>query len=144
MLAGDSDVSHLYVLLKFMATWITSWSGVPGGIFAPSLSIGAGVGHDVAQLVAGHNLSALAPSLIAIGMASFLAATTQAPLTSFIIVMEMIDGRPMVLSLMASAMLASLISRMISRPLYGTLAEMMLRQATARPRSAPPPATDGH
>lgn len=144
MLAGDSDVSHLYVLLKFMATWITSWSGVPGGIFAPSLSIGAGVGHDVAQLVAGHNLSALAPSLIAIGMASFLAATTQAPLTSFIIVMEMIDGRPMVLSLMASAMLASLISRMISRPLYGTLAEIMLRQATARPRSAPPPATDGH
>ena len=42
MLAGDSDVSRLYVLLKFVATWLTSWSGVPGGIFAPSLSIGAG------------------------------------------------------------------------------------------------------
>jgi H+/Cl- antiporter ClcA len=127
MLAGESDISRLYVLLKFMATWITSWSGVPGGIFAPSLSIGAGVGHDVAQVVAGSNASALTPALIAMGMAGFLAATTQAPLTSFIIVMEMIDGRPMVLSLMAAAMLASLISRLISRPLYGTLSNLMLR-----------------
>ncbi len=61
------------------------------------------------------------------GMAAFLAATTQAPLTSFIIVMEMIDGRPMVLSLMAAAMLASLISRLISRPLYSTLSHIMMR-----------------
>ncbi|MFP5467968.1 MAG: chloride channel protein [Gammaproteobacteria bacterium] len=127
MLAGESDISRLYVLLKFVATWLTAWSGVPGGIFAPSLSIGAGIGHDVAQIVAGHQLNALAPSLIAMGMAGFLAAATQAPLTSFIIVMEMIDGRPMVLSLMASAMLASLISRLISRPLYATLSSLMMR-----------------
>lgn len=127
MLAGESDISRLYVLLKFVATWITSWSGVPGGIFAPSLSIGAGIGHDVAQIVVGSNASALAPGLIAMGMAGFLAATTQAPLTSFIIVMEMIDGRPMVLSLMAAAMLASLISRLISRPLYTTLSTLMMR-----------------
>ncbi|HTH08783.1 MAG TPA: chloride channel protein, partial [Acidovorax sp.] len=32
----------LYTLLKFIATWLTAWCGVPGGIFAPSLSIGAG------------------------------------------------------------------------------------------------------
>ncbi|WP_082876847.1 chloride channel protein [Hydrogenophaga crassostreae] len=125
MLAGESDISRLYVLLKFVATWITSWSGVPGGIFAPSLSIGAGVGHDVAQLFAGTN-SALAPSLIALGMAAYLAAATQAPLTSFIIVMEMINGRSMVLSLMAAAMLASLIARLISRPLYHTLSSLMI------------------
>lgn len=139
MLAGESDASRLYVLLKFVATWLTSWSGVPGGIFAPSLSIGAGVGHDVAQLVAGAQFQTLAPSLIAMGMAGFLAAATQAPLTSFIIVMEMIDGRPMVLSLMASAMIASLISRLISRPLYSTLSGLMmrpLREAQAREREA--------
>lgn len=137
MLAGESDISKLYVLLKFVATWLTAWSGVPGGIFAPSLSIGAGIGHDVAQIVAGHQLNALAPSLIAMGMAGFLAAATQAPLTSFIIVMEMIDGRPMVLSLMASAMLASLISRLISRPLYATLSNLMMRPIReAQERSA--------
>ncbi|MBV1732452.1 MAG: chloride channel protein [Hydrogenophaga sp.] len=151
MLAGESDISRLYVLLKFMATWITSWSGVPGGIFAPSLSIGAGVGHDVAQVVAGSNASALTPALIAMGMAGFLAATTQAPLTSFIIVMEMIDGRPMVLSLMAAAMLASLISRLISRPLYGTLSNLMLRptrehhaRQAAAETDTPAPAPAGH
>ncbi len=146
MLAGESDASRLYVLLKFVATWLTTWSGVPGGIFAPSLSIGAGVGHDMAQLVAGAQFQTLAPSLIAMGMAGFLAAATQAPLTSFIIVMEMIDGRPMVLSLMASAMIASLIARLISRPLYSTLSGLMmrpLREAQARAReakeTAPPP-----
>ncbi|MCB2016272.1 MAG: chloride channel protein [Hydrogenophaga sp.] len=135
MLAGEGDASRLYVLLKFMATWLTTWSGVPGGIFAPSLSIGAGVGHDVAQLVTGSQFQTLAPGLIALGMAGFLAAATQAPLTSFIIVMEMIDGRSMVLSLMASAMLASLIARLISRPLYSSLSNLMmrpLREARAR------------
>ena len=109
-------------MLKFIATWLTAWCGVPGGIFAPSLSIGAGIGDGVAQL-AGPSLG---PALIAMGMAGFLAAVTQAPLTAFIIVMEMVDGHSMVLSLMASAMLASLVSRMISRPLYDTLAEHML------------------
>jgi H+/Cl- antiporter ClcA len=136
MLAGNSDVSRLYVLLKFVATWLTAWSGVPGGIFAPSLSIGAGVGHDVAQLFAGSNTSFMAPALIALGMASFLAAATQAPLTSFIIVMEMINGRSMVLSLMAAAMLASLIARLISRPLYSTLSGLMIQ--AVQKTDAPP------
>jgi H+/Cl- antiporter ClcA len=140
MLAGEGDISRLYVLLKFMATWITSWSGVPAGIFAPSLSIGAGIGHDVAQVFAGNN-SALASSLIALGMAGFLAAATQAPLTSFIIVMEMINGRSMVLSLMAGAMLASLIARLISRPLYTTLSGLMI-QAVVK-TATPPERSDG-
>ena len=139
MLAGESDISHLYVLLKFVATWITSWSGVPAGIFAPSLSIGAGIGHDVAQVFAGSH-SALAPSLIALGMAGFLAAATQAPLTSFIIVMEMINGRSMVLSLMAGAMLASLIARLISRPLYSTLSALMIQAVV---KTAAPPERTG-
>jgi H+/Cl- antiporter ClcA len=38
----------VYTLLKFCATWISAWSGVPAGVFAPSLAIGAGIGHDVA------------------------------------------------------------------------------------------------
>jgi H+/Cl- antiporter ClcA len=75
----------------------------------------------------------IAPALIAMGMAAFLAAVTQAPLTAFIIVMEMVDGHSMVLSLMAAAMLASLVSRMIARPLYETLANYMLSQITQPP-----------
>ena len=133
MLSGEADISQLYFLLKLIATWISTWCGVPGGIFAPSLSIGAGIGHDVAQLTLSADDQLILPALIAMGMAGFLAAVTQAPLTSFIIVMEMLDGRPMVLSLMASAMIASLISRLISRPLYTTLSEHMVSRVTGQP-----------
>ena len=122
MLDNNGETFSLYVLFKFLATWLTTWSGVPGGIFAPSLAIGGALGNDIAQLTAYAN----APTLIALGMAGFLAAVTQAPLTSFIIVMEMVDGHALVLSLMTSAMLASGISRLISAPLYSTLAELQL------------------
>jgi H+/Cl- antiporter ClcA len=129
MLAGHDELTPLYTLLKFIATWLTAWCGVPGGIFAPALSIGAGIGDAISRL-AGPGLG---PALIAMGMACFLAAVTQAPLTAFIIVMEMVDGHAMVLSLMASAMLASLVSRMISRPLYETLARHMVLMAIGSP-----------
>ena len=129
MLAGEMEQTGLYALLKAAATWITAWCGVPGGIFAPSLSVGAGIGHSLAAVID----PTLAPALIAMGMAAFLAAVTQAPLTAFLIVMEMVDGHSMVLSLMASAMLASLVSRMISRPLYEALADHMVARIAAAP-----------
>lgn len=129
MLAGQADVPELYVTLKLVATWLTAWCGVPGGIFAPSLSIGAGIGLNVSELAAfvGATEGDISAALIAMGMAGFLAAVTQTPLTAFIIVMEMVDGHAMVLSLMTTAMIASLVSRMICRPLYLTLAEHMVR-----------------
>lgn len=138
MLRGEADVPSMYVTLKFMATWLTAWCGVPGGIFAPSLSIGAGVGHNVSLFMGAD----IAPALIAIGMAAFLAAVTQAPLTAFIIVMEMIDGHALVLSLMAAAMLASLISRLIARPLYETLALHMVAVLKAAPAPSSPVAPE--
>ena len=122
LLDGAGDSAPLFVLLKFAATWITAWSGAPGGIFAPSLAIGAGMGWDIAQWT-GH---ADAPTLIALGMAAFLAAVTQAPMTAFIIVMEMVDGYNLVLSLMACSLVASAVSRLVSRPLYASLTELQL------------------
>lgn len=124
MLEGNGDASALYVLLKFIATWLTTWAGVPAGIFAPSLAIGGALGNDIAQLTGYAN----APTLIALGMAGFLAAVTQAPLTAFIIVMEMVNGHALVLSLMATALVASGVSRLISAPLYTTLAELQLQR----------------
>lgn len=122
MLNGQSSVSALYLPLKFVATWWTTWSGVPAGIFAPSLSIGGALGHDVALVLGSPHGTAL----MALGMAGFLAAVTQAPLTAFIIVMEMVDGHAMVLSLMASSVVASGVARLVSPPLYGTLAQAQL------------------
>ena len=124
LLEGGSvgELGGLYLLLKFAATWITAWSGAPGGIFAPALAIGGALGGDVAQLTGHFD----APTLIALGMAGFLAAVTQAPMTAFIIVMEMVDGYQLVLSLMACAMVSSGISRLVSRPLYASLTDLQL------------------
>jgi H+/Cl- antiporter ClcA len=121
---STGDTTALYVALKFVTTWLTTWAGVPGGIFAPSLAIGGALGGDLAQLTGYAN----PPTLIALGMAAFLAAVTQAPLTSFIIVMEMVDGHALVLSLMTSALLASGVSRLISTPLYTALADLQLKR----------------
>lgn len=129
MIAGSESAPATYALFKFLATWLTAWSGVPGGIFAPSLAIGAALGNDIAMLMSYPH----APTLIALGMAGFLAAATQAPLTSFIIVMEMVDGHAMVLSLMACALVASTVSRVLSRPLYATLASAQLSRLKAGP-----------
>lgn len=133
LLQGHLDMPVLYVTLRLAATWLAIWSGVPGGLFAPTLAIGAGLGNDVALFTGAHGY---APALIAMGMAGFLAAVTQAPITAFIIVMEMVDGHAMVLSLMAAALAASLIARWIARPLYGALAAAQLAKLAAARRPA--------
>lgn len=123
MLNNGEAEPLFYAIFKFIATWLTAWSGVPGGIFAPSLSIGGAIGNDVATLTGcGH-----APALIALGMAGFLAAATQAPLTAFIIVMEMIGNHNMVLTLMTGSLIASGLSRRMTEPLYGALARIQRR-----------------
>jgi len=135
LLDGIDESSGLFFLLKFVATWITTWAGVPAGIFAPSLAIGGGIGADIGQYTLGINST----TLIALGMAGFLAAVTQAPMTSFIIVMEMVDGHGLVLSLMAGALLSSGISRLVSVPLYSALAELQVRRAVPAPPTADDP-----
>lgn len=132
MLESNNDVSGVYVVLKMVATWLTTWAGVPAGIFAPSLAIGAALGNDLSVLMSYSN----APTIIALGMAGFLAAVTQAPLTSFIIVMEMVSGHDLVLSLMAVALIASGVSRLISQPLYSALTlSQLMRLPSQQPRT---------
>lgn len=132
MLDGADDLPAIYLLLKFVATWLSTWSGVPAGIFAPALAIGAALGDELSRLSQYPH----APALIALGMVGFLAAVTQAPLTAFIIVMEMVDGHTMVLSLMACALVASAVSRLLSRPLYSVLSQMQMQRLPA-PAPAP-------
>ena len=131
LLEGQSDLPGVYTVLKFCATWLSAWTGVPAGVFAPSLAIGAGIGHDVATAL-GIAQEAAIP-LIAMGMVGFLAATTQGPITAFIIVMEMVSGHAMVLSLMACSMLAAGISRLITRQMYAELARLLPLHATDPP-----------
>jgi H+/Cl- antiporter ClcA len=117
LLDGHEHLSIAYPFLK-MASMVGSYlPGIPGGIFAPSLSIGAGFGNVLHMLFSNMQL----PMLIALAMVGYLAAVTQSPITSFVIVMEMINGHALVISLMATALIASRVSRLFAPPLYETL-----------------------
>lgn len=119
LLTGQQELSGIYPLAK-MASMVGSYlPGAPGGIFAPSLSIGAGFGNLLHMLFGDISL----PVLIALAMVGYLAAVTQSPITSFVIVMEMINGHALVISLMATALLASRVSRFFAPPLYEALSE---------------------
>ena len=119
MLDGTLDETWYYPIVKYLSTIFTYLSGIPGGIFAPALSIGAGIGYDLSTIFHYHDIGI---AFSALCMAGFLAGVTQAPITSFIIVMEMIDGHEMVISLMAVSLIATVTSRIFSRPLYSVLA----------------------
>lgn len=108
----------LYPITKMLALVLTYITGIPGGLFSPSLSIGAGFGHVMSAIFSGTSPSAL----VAICMVGYLAAVTQSPLTSFIIVMEMINGGGLVLPLMATALISSRIANLFTPPLYEALA----------------------
>jgi H+/Cl- antiporter ClcA len=133
LLEGQADLPGVYTLLKFVATWLSAWTGVPAGVFAPSLAIGAGIGNDVA-LLSGLGKQEAIP-LIALGMVGFLAATTGGPITAFIIVMEMVSGQSMVLSLMACSLLASGVARLVTQPMYTELAAILSVPAPSIPAS---------
>ncbi|MEO8249765.1 MAG: chloride channel protein [Burkholderiales bacterium] len=122
--APGPQTPFMLTWLKFLATWFSVWSGAPGGLFTPCLSIGASLGADIASVMNSPHAAAL----IALGMAGFVAAVSPAPITAMIIVMEMTDGHSLVLSLMAAALVANLVSRVISPPLFATMAELMVRE----------------
>jgi len=125
-LEGTDQLGLLFAAEKFVATLLSYFSGIPGGIFAPSLAIGAGLGEGISMLMA-TDVETVA--WMALCMTAFLAGVTQAPITSFVIVMEMMDGHSMVVSLMAVAFLASLVSRFFSHPLYQTLSHQVAKKA---------------
>ncbi|QLG87240.1 chloride channel protein [Chitinibacter bivalviorum] len=109
--------------LKWAGMILTFMTGLPGGVFAPSLSLGAGVGSWFSVLFSDTSTV----KLMAIGMVALLAAVTRAPLTAAVIMMEMTDGHDMVISSLAAAMIASYVSRLFRVNLYHELADSALR-----------------
>lgn len=119
LLEGREHLSVFYPLLKMISMIGSYLPGIPGGIFAPSLSIGAGFGNVLHLLFGQMSL----PMMIALAMVGYLAAVTQSPITAFVIVMEMINGHALVISLMATALVSSRVSRLFAPPLYEALSE---------------------
>jgi len=119
LLDGTVD-SATFGIGKLAATLISYLSGIPGGIFAPSLAVGAGFGHNLAAFFPNQP----ADALLLLGMASYFAGVVQAPLTAFVIVLEMTQNGELALPLMAATLIAHAVSRTVCpRPLYKALAK---------------------
>ncbi len=120
LLHGEAAGSWLYVFTKFLATAVSGFSGLPGGIFSPSLSVGAGFGAAAAAWFPGTPVAAV----VLLGMTAYFAGVTQAPITAFIIVLEITGRESLPVPLIAAAVIASTVSRVICPvSLYHALAK---------------------
>ena len=130
LVEGESRLPASFFLLKFLATIASYLSGIPGGIFAPSLSVGASLGSWLAHFFP-HTP---ARAIVLLGMVAYFSGVVQAPITAFVIVLEMTANQQMTIPIMATSMLAFAISRLVCRrPLYGTLARRFMIEMDRHP-----------
>jgi CIC family chloride channel protein len=119
VLRGEMLGTILIALLvaKILATSLTIGSGGSGGIFAPSLFMGAALGG-----LFGNFAQALFPQITAspgayaiVGMGAVVAGTTRAPITAMLIIFEMTADYRIILPLMFACTIGLVISALLSR-----------------------------
>ncbi|VTX60028.1 chloride channel protein [Neisseria sicca] len=125
-LRGIHEAPAGLAVAKWFSTVLTYWTGTPGGIFTPSLTIGAVLGERIATLT---GLAQGTHVLVLLCMAAFLAGATQSPLTSAVVVMEMTGGQNLLFWLLIACIFASQVSRQFSpRPFYHAAGTRFKRQ----------------
>jgi len=101
------------IFAKAVATSVTLGSGLPGGLFAPSLYLGAVTGGafgKIAQIV--FPSAALSPGAYAlVGMGAFLSAATHAPMTAIFLLFEMTGSYEVIIPIMLSCVIGTAICR---------------------------------
>ncbi|GAB6040358.1 chloride channel protein [Endothiovibrio diazotrophicus] len=124
IITGEAAWDPTYPLTKFGSTLASYLSGIPGGIFAPSLATGAGVGANL-----GHWLPVAPLSVMVIlGMVGYFAGVVQSPLTAFVIVMEMTNNQEMMLALILTSFIANGVSHLVCpKPIYHALSQAFLQ-----------------
>jgi CIC family chloride channel protein len=127
VLAGDLVLKVVVILavLKIVATAVCYASGNAGGIFGPSLFIGAMMGASVGSVA--HLLApryTAGPGAYAlVGMGSAFAGIVRTPLTSVIMIFEVTRDYTIIVPLMISNLIAFFIShRLQPEPIYEALA----------------------
>lgn len=118
ILSQRLELGVLVVILfaKAVATTASVSSGSPGGVFTPSLLLGAALGGIVGHLVArfGPESGAIAAYAL-VGMAAVVAATTHAPLMATVLVFELSGDYAIVLPLLTACAIATVLSRRVHR-----------------------------
>ena len=122
---GQWAIWFLLLLLagKMLATSLTISIGGSGGVFAPSLFMGAmlgsAYGHGIHHFLPGSTAAAGAYGLV--GMGAVFAAAARAPITAVIIIFELTGEYRIILPLMFAIVLATGVSRRLSRETIYTL-----------------------
>ncbi len=109
------------VIVKILATGTSLGSGGSGGIFAPSLFLGASLGGAFGLLVemAFPGQTAHAGAFALVGMGAVVAATTHAPITAILILFELTSNYTIILPLMFACIIATVLaSRLFSPSIY--------------------------
>lgn len=115
--------SNSFALLKALATLASYVTGIPGGIFAPSLAVGAGLGGTLSLYLP----YAPGGAIVLLTMAAYFAGVVQAPLTALVIVSEMTGNRDLTLPLMTATLIGRGASAVVCREsLYRALALQFL------------------
>jgi CIC family chloride channel protein len=113
-------------------------AGVPGGLFAPLLVLGAACGTLGSQ-AATAALPALAPdgvTMAVVGMAAIFTAVVRAPLTGIVLTIEMTGRADCALAMLTACLAATLFASLVGgQPIYDVLRERMLSSGAGR--SAP-------
>lgn len=108
---------------KILTTVLSYLSGIPGGIFSPTLSIGAGLGAIFANAVNSPYYQAF----VLLGMVGFFSGVIRSPITAVIIVSEMTHNHNLLFALLMSSLAAYATSMAIQREsLYVALAKRYL------------------
>lgn len=122
LLEGRPITDASFLLWKFLANVVSYLSGIPGGLFSPSLSIGAAF-QPLLSLI--PNVDPQACALL--GMGAYLAGVTRSPLTASVIVLELTHSPDLAIPMLAVTLMAAGISGCISPvSLYHALAKQII------------------
>ena len=102
------------MLLKIIATSISIGSGGSGGIFTPSLFIGAALGAALGLVLNDMGIVDHPGAFALVGMAAFVASTTRATLTAIVLLFEMTATYEIILPLMLSCVVADAVCYTLS------------------------------
>ncbi len=101
------------IVIKAVATSITLGSGLPGGIFAPCLYLGAVTGgffgNIAAKILPQIHIAPGAYALV--GMGAFLSAATHAPMTAIFLLFEITDSYEVIVPIMLTCVIGTAVAR---------------------------------
>lgn len=119
VLANELSLNLVLALLvlKIAATSLTLGSGGSGGVFAPSLFVGAMLGGSFAQIIEQifPGIPAPAGAYALVGMAAVFAASAHAPITAVLILFELTGDYRIILPLMLTVVIATLLSQRLMK-----------------------------